>query len=344
MKFKNKHVLEIKKRNNIAIMVGIVLMIFAFLIISLSIVQNDNDDSSIKPFSDIIESNSRKTGEKAYLNINWLSSKFAFNDKTNSAYYYAFDGNYYYIVFLSETKANELLNSDLNSNPVKIIGFTSRTPNYIKEFAIEDYNSTLEDGKEKLTKDNFYKIFGNVYLNQTISKSASSRMNGLRGVLAFLTGFITTIVGVISSISISSRMKKISDVDVQMLEREMSHSESFYYDKAKVYLTPNYIIMVDGRLLYYKYSDVLWMYSYEHRYKGMRTVKAIKILTKDAKTSMFANLPLATKTQKVIYDEIWNTIASKNPNIKLGYSSENVKYFKGVIKDIKNEKKTGTIF
>jgi len=349
MKFKNKHILDIKKRSKITSIIGIAMIIISLVFFYLSSVQDEKDNENTKYLNDIIGNSDNKTGLKSYLNISWLSDKFAVRDDMTDAFYYAYDGNYYYIVFLSEKKAKELLNMDLKSSPTKIEGITSSIPNDVKEIVIDDYNSALKDiplgeGEERLTKENFYKFFGSVYLDQTQSTSTTSNIYLVVGILTFLTGFITTIVGLISSISISSRLRKISDVDVQMLEKEMSSSESFYYDKAKVYLTPNYIIMVDGRLLYYKYSDILWMYSYEHRYNGMRTVKAIKILTKDAKTSMFANLPLVTKTQKEIYDEIWNTIASKNPNIKLGYSSENVKYFKGVIKDIKNEKKTGTIF
>lgn len=347
MKFKNKHILDIKKRSKRTSIIGVIIIIISFVFFYLSSVQDEKDNENIKCLNDI----SQKTGEMTYLNISGLSSEFAVYDDTTDAFYYAYDGTYYSIVFLDKEKATELLNMDLKSNPVKITGIRKSIPDDVKKIIIEDYNSALErgefqveEGEEKLTNDNFYKFFGNAYLDQTQSTSTSSNIYLVVGILTFFTGFITAIVGLITSISISSRMKKISDVDVQMLEREMSNNESFYYDKAKVYLTPNYLIILDGRLLYYKYSDILWMYSYEYRYKGMRTVKAIKILTKDAKTSMFANLPLATKTQKAIYDEIWNAIAGKNPNIKLGYSSENVKYFKGVIKEIKDKKKNGTTF
>lgn len=342
MKFTNKNILAIKKRGRITTIIGVVLIILSIVLISLSANQNEKDEQNIKYLNELIESNDRKTGEKAYLNINWLSSKFAVYNDTTDAYYFAYDGDYYYIIYMTESKASELLNMDLENNPVEITGVTRSISDDVRDIAIEDYNSELEDNEEALTTSNFYNIFGDIYLDQTSTYSTTTDMYSAFGILIFFFGLITTLVGIISSISVSSRMKKISDVDIQILESEMNNSESFYYDKVKLYLTPNYIIMVDGRLLYYKYSDILWMYSYESRYNGFRTNKAIKILTNDAKTSMFANTPLATKQGKAIYDEIWDTIVSKNPNMKLGYTTENIKYFNGVIKEIKNKKKNGT--
>ena len=335
MEFKNKHVLNLKKKSKRTIIIGIVMIIISLVFFYLFFVQDAKDNKNIKYFNDILESDS-KIGLKSYLNISWLSSEFAVRDDITDAFYYAYDGNYYYIVFLDKEKATELLNIDLQNNPVKIIGVTKNIPDDVKKIAIEDYNSSIEDGEEKLTYERFGRVFGNIYLDQTSDISDTSSMYVIFGFLLIFGGVIATIAGIISLRKILSRLRVISDVDVHLLDTEMSSSEAFYYNKVKVYLTPNYLILLDGRIIYYKYSDILWMYSYEYAHKSFKEIKAIKILTRDAKTTMFANLTFSTRTENAIYDEIWNTIASKNPNIKLGYNTENVKYFREVVKDIKN--------
>ena len=80
MKFKNKHILEIIKRYKKIAIVGSILFIFSFMLLYLSSVQDKKDDENIKYLNDIIENYENKTGVKSYLNISWLSSKFAYNN------------------------------------------------------------------------------------------------------------------------------------------------------------------------------------------------------------------------------------------------------------------------
>ena len=341
MELKNKHVLNLKKKSKRTIIIGIVMIIISLVFFYLSSVQNEKDNKNIKYFNDILESDS-KIGLKSYLNISWLSSEFAVRDDITDAFYYAYDGNYYYIVFLDKEKATELLKMDLKNNPVKIIGVTKNIPDDVKKIAIEDYNSSIEDGEEKLTYERFGRVFGNIYLDQTKSISTISNISddyiaiviGV-GASLIIISLILTPVGTIFLLSI----KRISDTDIQILDSEMNNSNSKFYDKVNVYLTPNYLIILDWKMTYYKYTDILWMYSHEDSYNGIRVDKAIEMLTKDAKTTIFAKTVFLTKNQKSVYDEIWNTIASKNPDIMLGYTNENITYFKDVVKEIKRKKK-----
>ena len=48
-------------------------------------------------------------------------------------------------------------------------------------------------------------------------------------------------------------------------------------------------------------------------------IEAVSILLQETMPEM----SIITKEKKEIYDEIWNTIASKNTNILLGYTKEN---------------------
>ena len=339
--FTNKNVIACKNRNIFLICFGVLFIVLTVILLMLSGKQDKADSDNIKYLNEVIEGSDEKTDLKAYLNISWLSSKVAVYNDTSDAYYFAYDGKYYYIVYMKEKKANELRNMNLEENPVRIEGITKDISLDVKNIAIDVYNDGLDESKEKLTLINFYNMFGDVYLDQTVSFTGAASTYNVFAVFSGFIGLILTVVGVVKFLLFKSSVSKMSDSDVYDLESEMSSDDAFYYSKNKLYLTRNYIIMLDGRFKYYKYSDILWMYPFEQRYNGLRTNKAIKILTRDGKTTMFANVSVATKTMKAVYDEIWGTIIEKNPSVKLGYSSENIKYFNDVIKEIKHNKKNG---
>lgn len=339
--FTNKNVIDSKNRNLFLIIFGVAFIVLTFIFILLANKQNLSDDNNIVYLNDLIESSDDKTDLKSYLEISWLSPKVAVYDDTTDAYYFAFDGEYYYIVFLKESKANELLDMDLENNPVRIEGISRSIPLDVENIAIEQYNDILDEDQEPIDSSSFYGMFGDVYLDQTSSYSGTASMYNTFAFFTGIFGFFMTLVGVIRLVLFNLSVKKLSGMEIDELESEMNGSDAFYYSRNKLYLTSNYVIMLDGRFKVYRYSDILWMYPFEQRYNGIRTNKAIKILTTDGKTTMLANVSVATKTAKAVYDEIWNTIISKNPGIKLGYTSDNIKYFKGIVKEIKNNKNNG---
>ena len=340
MKFKNENIIKIIKTNKILAAVGFSLLVGSFavliLFISLANIQYEKDEKKLKNFNKICLS--EKTLQKAYLNITWISEAFAtYGDKT-SAYYYVSDGNHYYIVYLSKKKGLELSRQDLKKKPAKINGSTFTIDDSLKEIAIEDYNYSLEEGEEPLTQDNFYMVFGRNYLDQTSEISSKYDLYMAIGITASAVMLFSGIIlGLVGMMFLSS-LKKINDIDKQLLDSEMNNRDSHYYNRNNIYLTPNYIIVLAGRVFYYKYSDILWMYSYEGSYNGIPINKSINILTKDAKISMFANDIYWTEKSRLTYQEIWDKIISKNSDIKLGYTKENKEYFNEIVKNIKKER------
>ena len=81
------------------------------------------------------------------------------------------------------------------------------------------------------------------------------------------------------------------------------------------------------------------MYRYELRQNGVKTQQSIKIYTKDGKTYVIATTPAMTKNQTAVYEEIWNTIETKNPNMRLVYTKENIQAMREKAKEIKSMKK-----
>lgn len=137
-----------------------VLIIAGILIISINIIKRNNN-KKVSYLNDIIESNFNKHNKDTYLTIKSISQKFAINKK--NAYYFASDGKYNYVVYLTEKKANELFKKDLENKPVKLYGISKNTSNKLKEIAIESYNTNNED--KKITISDYYSYFGDVYLD-----------------------------------------------------------------------------------------------------------------------------------------------------------------------------------
>ena len=151
------------------------LPIFIGLIISfifcggLIITLNKIDSKRIDKFylNELIKSNINKNGKKTYLTIKSISPKIATYGKDNG-YYIVSDSDYNYVVLLSNKKANELMNVDLDSNPVTINGISKEMNNELKEIVLEKYNSTKEEN-EKISLKEYYSYFGDVYLDQTLA-------------------------------------------------------------------------------------------------------------------------------------------------------------------------------
>ena len=125
---------------------------------------------------------------------------------------------------------------------------------------------------------------------------------------------------------------------IEKLDNEMNDADAFYYEKTHLYLTKNYIINFQGRFKVIEYRDVIWMYAMNYRTNGIKTSQSINIMDVKGKVTSIATINIVTKGKKEIYDEIWNTIASKNTNILLGYTKENAETAK-TMKENQNERK-----
>ena len=118
-------------------------------------------------------------------------------------------------------------------------------------------------------------------------------------------------------------LMKMDEDLIEKLDNEMNDTDAFYYKKTHLYLTKNYIINFQGRFKVIEYRDVIWMYAMNYRTNGIKTSQSINIMDVKGKVTSIATINIVTKEKKEIYDEIWNTIASKNTNILLGYTKEN---------------------
>lgn len=336
---KNEKILKVYRGNIRLIIIGVVIFLLSFVFFYLGTAQDSKDSSNIVYLNELIESSGDKTGKKAYLNISYLSPKVVVYDDTTDAYYLAADESYYYLVYMHEGDAKRISNKDLSNYPEKVIGSSKSIPTDVKNIVIEAYNKYLiEEGEEKIDSNTFYNVFGDVYLDTTDTFSSLASIYMLLGVCSFFTGILLLIIGIVFTCKFKKNINLLSEYDLGKIEGEMSDSTSFFYCNDKLCLTPNYLIMLDSKFKAYSYSDILWIFPFEQRYNGVRTNKAIKIGTSDGKIYMIANMGIATKAMQAVYDEVWNSIISKNSCIRVGYLPENISYFNEVKKTAKYNK------
>lgn len=335
---KNENVKKEYRKKVIMVLIGLVLLLCA---VGCKIWQQklikDAKENIATLNSIIVSKDEDKTGKLAYMNAQTTPYKFAVYDDTTDSYYIVCDDKYMYIVYMSLSDFNSLNNDDIKTNPIRIQGITRATTKDIRELAISAYNNGLDES-EQLTMADFNDYFGEVYLDLTSESGAVAGLQLGLFILFLLFGGILFITGMYELLSFRRSLKKLDSMSIEDLDNEMNDKDAFYYSKAHLYLTRNYIINFGGTFKIIPYKDLLWMYRYEQRTNGIKTAQSLKVLTNEGKTYNIANVDLVTKQSKEIFEEIWDTIVKKNDRILLGYTKENIKKMQEKVKEIKKNK------
>ena len=98
------------------------------------------------------------------------------------------------------------------------------------------------------------------------------------------------------------------------------------------------IILMNNTFKVISYEYIIWLYPFEQKVNGIKSSKSIMVVTNDGKTSNIVTVPAITKGRMEMFDEIFNTIANKNDETLIGYTSENAKIIKEQIKLNKGNK------
>ena len=134
---------------------------------------------------------------------------------------------------------------------------------------------------------------------------------------------------------INSAIKKLSDSELEKIEKELDDKETFHYEKAHLILTKNYIISLVGKPLFINYKDVVWIYEYRLKQYGITTNKSLMAMTIDGKIKALLQVDGVTKKSKSIIEEVVETIYAKNDKILVGYTSDNRKKANEIVKENK---------
>ncbi len=325
-KIKNVNILKIKKSYLIKIIIGLIIFVGSFIIFFFGVTNTINAKGKPEHLNDVIISNENKIGKRVYLNISGISSSIAKYGKSTDAYYYAWDSDYNYIVYLKESTVKMIINKDLEANPVRIEGTTSKIEKKLMNIVIKQYNETVDDNDEKLTINNFKNIYGDVYLNEVSSSFNRIIFYYVFGTVFLIIGMGFLLSGLIKIIQTRFNLKKYSNEELKKIEKDIESIDSIYYDKYQIYLTKKYILLLNGKFVKINYSDILWMYPYEQKIIIIKGVKSIKIYTEDKNYYVFATSRNNKKNNKD-FEELFNIISKHNRKIKLGYTKENIDYF-----------------
>lgn len=192
---------------------------------------------------------------------------------------------------------------------------------------------------EEITLADYEYYFGNVYLDMTSDAIDTAFWQTF---LAFIFGMIgTTFVfsGLISSKRFQKNIKKLSLEDKKKIDAETLDKDAFYYANIHLYLTPNYIILMNGTFKIIPYNSLIWLYTIEQRINGIKSTKSIVAVTDEAKTYNIAVVPALTKKYMEVFDEVFTTISNKNTEMLVGYTPENCKIIHDKMKKIKQNKR-----
>lgn len=331
-KFTNENITKEIKRMNRGIIIAIALIVVGIMLLVWGYNVAEKAHQEAKTLNEIIVEENGGTEDKiATVEVKYIPYQFAVQDGNDNSYYIVMDDEYMYIVYMPSYTFDTMNREDIHDNPVRLEGTTKLTSREVKELAIQAYNESVEE-EYKITMADFDEYFGSVYLDVTAEGDDNITVfQDLLGFICFCGGLIALIIVIIQKIKFSSSIKKMDEELIEKLDNEMNESDAFYYQKAHLYLTRNYIINFQGSFKVIEYKDIIWMYSMIFRTNGIKTSQAIKVMTKKGKTYQIANIDIVTKAKKEIYDEIWNTIASKNSTMLLGYTKENAQEAKTMI-------------
>ncbi len=272
-----------------------------------------------------------KTGEFAYIEVGLMSPYFAKNDYTGTEHftYFVWDEEYAYIADIKEKDKESLkeiydyvVNFDEDkAEPatVRIYGKVKTIPSDLKKIAVDGYNEFL--GEKTLTLTNFKDYLGTTYLD-TYETPISEVINTLSISVIFIAigGFL-----VLAYFCVKNRtkrnIKKVEEKWDKILQ-EIDAEDSIYYKKANLYITKNYLLSYQSGLEIYDYKDIVWIYPHEYRYNGSLSQKSMMIVLNNSKAKKLATVS-ASKKNLNMFDEMYESLLNRMPDVLSGYTKEN---------------------
>lgn len=330
-----------KKRNNILLIIGLILLAITILLIYLGIKYENQKLPEEISMNELISKGREDEKIYSYIDVNIRPYLFAVYEtdgvEENAKFYFVMDkDNYLYIVYMNDKKYDELNKESIKDNSIKINGLTKKIPNDIKDLAIESYNKLMED--TYLTKENFKEYVGLIYLDTVTSVYDSS----IYYVGSFLTGFffiLIIIIYIVIVIKSKKTLNNISEEELAKIDAEINNINNELYSKMKIYLLKDYIVDLGNSIVILKYEDLLWAYPFEQRYNGLLINKCIKLVDKKNKKYDVASSKILDKNKDEILQEILKEIKEKNQDVLLGFNTENRKKVKEKLKEIKENNK-----
>lgn len=276
---------------------------------------------------------SNKTSEGVYakVNVSLLDSAFATEtvDNKKRDYYLAFDEEENpYVVMLDKENFEKLrkiqeytLDETLMDKPdvVTIYGHTVKSDTemykYLQEFLTDEEGNTYSIDTLKST-------VGEIYLDtswkndeQAISELIIFGIFSLSGIALIIIYFVR-----------NSKSKKLlleHARELEKVESDIRNGSDVHSKECHVYLTDNYILSYGSGVKLIELKDIVWIYPFITKQRGIATNKSLYIITNDKKTNVIALINAMSKKSKAAFDELYQNIINRVPDVLVGYSKEN---------------------
>lgn len=327
--FTNENVMKEYHRLRNMALIGIFLVIVSVMFILYGVYKNSSPEAV--SLASQMESGLH-TDEYAYIDVIAEPYGFAyFEGEEDYYFYYVFDEYYMYIVRMRDNTYESLLTDDLLENPKRISGITKTIPEDIKDIAIEVYNEEMDE-ESQITSSDFTRYFNNVYLDVEALPFTETDIFVIIGIVVGTVGIVVLLSGGIMLLRYKKNIKKLTSEDIQKIDKDLNDKETFFYKTAHVALTKSYVVHFGNTFDAILYKDIIWIYPYEIRQRGVKTSQSIQIMTSDGKMHGIASMGTYTKKSREIYEEIFDTLVKKCPEILVGFTKENKKLAKEKIK------------
>ena len=284
----------------------------------------------------------KNTSENVYakLNVSLLDSAFATEtlDGKEKDYYIAFDENDNpFIIVLNKSgleslrKIQEYTLSETEiekPNPVMVYGNVSKSDTevfkYLQEFLKDEDGNTY-------TIDELKSVVGENYLDTTWD-------NKEEGIFALILFGVFSLSGLILIIVYFVRNKKSKKIleeyerELEKIEEDVKSGKGIHNKKCKVYLTDRYLLSYAGGVKLIELNDIVWVYPFITKQNGITTSKSIYVVTNNGKSNVVAVVNTWGKKNKAFFEELYQDIINKVPNVLVGYSKENMEKAKEMYK------------
>lgn len=284
----------------------------------------------------------KNTSENVYakLNVSLLDSAFATEtlDGKEKDYYIAFDENDNpFIIVLDKSgleslrKIQEYTLSETEiekPNPVMVYGNVSKSDTevfkYLQEFLKDEDGNTY-------TIDELKSVVGENYLDTTWD-------NKEEGIFALILFGVFSLSGLILIIVYFVRNKKSKKIleeyerELEKIEEDVKSGKGIHNKKCKVYLTDRYLLSYAGGVKLIELNDIVWVYPFITKQNGITTSKSIYVITNNGKSNVVAVVNTWGKKNKAFFEELYQDIINKVPNVLVGYSKENMEKAKEMYK------------
>lgn len=303
---------KVKQIKNKRILLGIFILIIAFITFILGIIEILPRDIGYSEFKKDDKS-SKYAKTTVYYLMGPLVRTKATKREGSSAYYIAVgeDNNLFIIRLNEENIEIPILAKNLDENSIdtlegiEVKGSIQLTSSSLREALNDRLNNILKD--KTINSNNFEKILGEFHLD-TVSDVENSSAK------LFILAIFFTIIGLLY-IVINKRIRKNVNITIEELKvkgildeviSEFNSEKLIDYRKLKVYLSPDYIFSYNMGLCVIPFKDIKEINISKKEIGSYNKNKYIIITTKDNREYYIA--PMQNRRQKAIFNELLTKI------------------------------------